>query len=163
MPTPHSLLLSRRGLLSDAAGGLGALAVGALAGGGATAHADGAAAGVWPGAIKAFHVPPKAKRVIWLYMAGGMTHLDTFDHKPKLAEMHGQPMPESFTAGQQIAQLQGSKLTCLAPSTPSVAWGKAVRRSARSFRKSRHGSPIGLRSCVRCTPRRSTTIQPTPS
>jgi multidrug efflux pump subunit AcrA (membrane-fusion protein) len=38
-------------------------------------------------------------------MAGGMTHLDTFDHKPKLAEMHGKPMPESLTKGQQLGEL----------------------------------------------------------
>jgi len=123
MPSPHSPLLSRRGLLSDAAGGLGALAVGALAGGAATAHADGSAAGNWPGAIKAFHVPPKAKRVIWLYMAGGMTHLDTFDHKPKLAELDGKPMPESMTKGQQLAQLQGAKLTCFGPQHPFSKMG----------------------------------------
>ena len=133
MPMPHAPLLSRRGLLSDVAGGLGALAVGALAGGAATAHADGSAAGVWPGAIQAFHVPPKAKRVIWLYMAGGMTHLDTFDHKPKLAAMHGQPMPESFTSGQQIAQLQGSKLTCLAPQHPFRRVGQSGQEIGTIF------------------------------
>ena len=48
-------------------------------------------------------------------MAGGPSHFETFDHKPKLAEMHGQPMPESFTAGQPIAQLQGQTLKCQAP------------------------------------------------
>src|SRR5690606_2431671 len=37
------------------------------------------------------------------------------DHKPKLAELDGQPMPESFTKGQQIAQLQGQQLKCFAP------------------------------------------------
>lgn len=50
---------------------------------------DPAAAAGWPGVVRPFHVPPKAKRVIWLYMAGGMTHLDTFDHKPKLVAMNG--------------------------------------------------------------------------
>ena len=40
-------------------------------------------------------------------MAGGPSHLETFDYKPKLAELNGQPMPESFTKGQPIAQLQG--------------------------------------------------------
>jgi hypothetical protein len=58
-------------------------------------------------------------------MAGGMTHIDTFDDKPKLAELHGQPMPESFTAGQQIAQLQGQRLTCMAPQHPFRRWGAA--------------------------------------
>ncbi|MDP7052526.1 MAG: DUF1501 domain-containing protein, partial [Verrucomicrobiota bacterium] len=52
----------------------------------------------------------KAKRVIFLCMAGGPSHLETFDYKPKLDEMNGKPMPESFTKGQPIAQLQGQKL-----------------------------------------------------
>ncbi|MBT5910178.1 MAG: DUF1501 domain-containing protein, partial [Opitutae bacterium] len=52
----------------------------------------------------------KAKRVIFLCMAGGPSHLETFDYKPKLDEMNGKPMPESFTNGQPIAQLQGKAL-----------------------------------------------------
>ena len=53
---------------------------------------------------------PKAKRVIFLCMAGGPSHLETLDYKPTLAKMHGQPMPESITKGQPIAQLQGKAL-----------------------------------------------------
>jgi hypothetical protein len=60
----------------------------------------------------------RVQRVIWLTMAGGPSHLELFDPKPKLAELHGQPMPESFTAGQQLAQLQGQKLQCLGPMFP---------------------------------------------
>ena len=56
---------------------------------------------------------PKAKRVIFLCMAGGPSHLETFDPKPRLLELDGQPMPESFTRGLPIAQLQGKPLTCL--------------------------------------------------
>jgi hypothetical protein len=113
----RSLPLARRAVLSAAAGGLGSLALGSLGLRATMASAADAspAAAAWPGVIRPYHVPPKAKRVIWLYMAGGMSHLDTFDHKPKLAEMNGQPMPESFTAGQQLAQLQGNKLVCMAP------------------------------------------------
>ncbi len=77
------------------------------------------------GNLKVLHHAPRAKRVIWLYMAGGMSHLDTFDHKPKLTELSGQPMPESFTKGQQIAQLQGQKLVCFAPQHPFQKWGQS--------------------------------------
>lgn len=56
------------------------------------------------------HFAAKAKRVIFLCMAGGPSHLETFDYKPKLDELNGKPMPESFTAGQPIAQLQGKEL-----------------------------------------------------
>src|SRR5256885_14789678 len=41
------------------------------------------------GVVNPLHHPAKAKRVIFLYQAGGPSHLETFDHKPKLAEMHG--------------------------------------------------------------------------
>jgi hypothetical protein len=58
-------------------------------------------------------LPPKVKRVIFLSMAGGPSHLETFDFKPKLREMNGKPMPESFTRGQQLAQLQGKALNCM--------------------------------------------------
>jgi Protein of unknown function (DUF1501) len=71
------------------------------------------------------HFPPRAKRIIWLYMAGGMSHLDTFDYKPKLKAMAGQPMPESVTKGQQIAQLQGQQLKCFAPQHPFEKWGRS--------------------------------------
>jgi hypothetical protein len=51
--------------------------------------------------------------------------LETFDPKPKLAAMHGQPMPESFTAGKQIAQLQGQKLLCYGPQLGFKRFGKS--------------------------------------
>jgi hypothetical protein len=68
---------------------------------------------------------PKAKRVIQLYQAGGPSHLELFDWKPKLAEMHGQPMPESFTKGQPIAQLQNQKLRCFGPQHPFARYGRS--------------------------------------
>ena len=77
------------------------------------------------GSIQPLHFPAKAKRIIWLYMAGGMSHLDTFDYKPKLAAMAGQPMPESVTKGQQIAQLQGQQLKCFAPQHPFKRYGNS--------------------------------------
>ena len=67
------------------------------------------------GVVNPLHHPAKAKRVIFLYQAGGPSHLETWDYKPTLAKMHGKPMPESFTKGQQIAQLQGKKLICFGP------------------------------------------------
>jgi hypothetical protein len=76
------------------------------------------------GVINPLHFPPKAKRVIFLYQAGGPSHLETFDHKPKLAELHGKGMPESFTKGQQIAQLQGKPLICFGPQHGFKRFGK---------------------------------------
>ncbi len=75
-------------------------------------------------AVARFAFPRRAKRVIWLTMAGGPSHLELFDNKPKLTEMNGQPMPESFTRGQQLAQLQGQKLVCLGPVFPYAKYGQ---------------------------------------
>ena len=66
----------------------------------------------------------KAKRVIFLCMAGGPSHLETFDYKPKLNELHRQPMPESFTKGQPIAQLQGKELKVQGHLTKFKKYGK---------------------------------------
>ena len=63
-----------------------------------------------PGVSGLPDLPFKAKRVIFLCMAGGPSHLETLDYKPKLDELHGKPMPESFTKGQPIAQLRGQQL-----------------------------------------------------
>ena len=65
----------------------------------------------------------KIKRVIFLCMAGGPAHLELLDHKPELVKRDGEPMPESVTKGQQIAQLQGSELRILAPQNPFKRWG----------------------------------------
>src|SRR5262245_49923089 len=77
------------------------------------------------GVINPLHHPAKAKRVIFLYQAGGPSHLETFDPKPKLAQMDGQGMPESFTKGQQIAQLQGKPLLCFGPQHGFKRFGKS--------------------------------------
>src|SRR5580693_1537572 len=96
--------LTRRTFLRDTAAGMGLAALATL-----SRAQPGPLRGTarQPGAIQP-HLPVKAKRVIWLYMAGGMSHLESFDPKPQLSAMDGQPMPTSFTAGQPIAQLQGN-------------------------------------------------------
>ena len=67
----------------------------------------------------------KAKRVIFLCMSGGPSHLETFDYKPKLDQMDGKPMPESFTKGQPIAQLQGQALRVLGHQTKFRKYGNS--------------------------------------
>src|SRR4029079_16541921 len=85
------------------------------------------------GAITPLHHPAKARRVIFLYQAGGPSHLETFDFKPKLAEMTGQPMPPSFTSGQQIAQLQKQKLLCFGPEYGFKRFGKSGQEMTDLF------------------------------
>ncbi len=106
--------IHRRAFLRTGGMGVGAVALGALLGR-STANAATTLNDRWRGVIQPLHHTAKAKRVIWLSMAGGPSHLETFDYKPELARQDGKPMPESFTKGQQIAQLQGKTLTCFGP------------------------------------------------
>ena len=99
-----STAINRRTFLSTGGVGLGAAALGELMSDETLASSSHAGIDSLP------HFAGKAKRVIFLCMAGGPSHLETFDYKPKLDEMDGQPMPESFTAGQPIAQLRGKPL-----------------------------------------------------
>jgi hypothetical protein len=85
------------------------------------------------GVVNPLHHPPKCKRVIFLYMAGGPSHLETFDHKPELKRLHGTPMPESFTKGQQLAQLQGNELKCFAPQYKFQKWGQCGMEISELF------------------------------
>jgi Protein of unknown function (DUF1501) len=85
------------------------------------------------GVVNPLDFPPKAKRVIYLYQAGGPSHLETFDYKPKLLEMTGKPMPESLTKGQQIAQLQGQTLTCLGPTHGFKQFGQSGQMICELF------------------------------
>jgi hypothetical protein len=121
----YRLRLTRRAFLGRTAGGLGSLALASLLNPGLLRAAGGVRLERWPGVVNPPHVPPRARRVIWLYMAGGPSHLETFDPKPTLAKMHGKPMPESITKGQPIAQLQGAKLNCFAPQHPFHKCGRS--------------------------------------
>jgi hypothetical protein len=79
----------------------------------------------WPGVVRPLHFAARARRVIHLYQAGGPSHLELFDWKPRLAAMHGEPMPESITKGQPIAQLQDQPLKCFAPQHAFTRYGES--------------------------------------
>lgn len=119
--------IARRAWLGGTATGLGTAALGGLL------HAGQARAGTGEVPTRLLHLAPRAKRVIFLCQAGGMSHLETFDEKPKLAAMDGQPMPESFTAGQPIAQLQNKALRCFGPQHPFVSCGESGQRISTLF------------------------------
>ena len=126
-----NLRLTRRTFLGKAVRSVGSLALGSLL----VPSLLNAAPKIerWPGIITQPHVPPKAKRVIHLCMAGGPSHLETLDYKPKLAEMHGKPMPESFTKGQPIAQLQNQELKCLGPTHEFQKYGESGQEMSAAF------------------------------
>jgi hypothetical protein len=135
----HAVMAARRTFLKRGAVSLGSTALATvlcpqlLAG--QTLAGDVSARGgrAGQGAVIPLHTPPRAKRVIFLCMAGGPSHLETLDHKAKLAEMHGQPMPESLTKGQPIAQLQGQQLKCFAPQHPFQKFGDSGQEICALF------------------------------
>src|SRR5215510_13391290 len=102
---------NRREFLRDACGGFGGLAFGAM-----LAQEQARAQSANPLAPKKPHMPAKAKSVIFLFLSGGPSHLETFDPKPLLNKLHGQKRPASFgEAKYQFvsadAKLLGTKRT----------------------------------------------------
>ena len=128
--------LNRRAFFRKSGASLGALALASTLNPGlinAASRAQGTTSDAWTGVVKPLHLPQRIKRVIHLYMAGGPSHLETLDYKPKLAEMHGNPMPESITKGQPIAQLQNQKLNCFAPQHAFQHYGKSGQHLSEIF------------------------------
>ncbi len=125
--------INRRTFLGGTAG-VGSLALASLLDPSILRAGDGSSqAGRWRGVVDPLHFAPRAKRLIYLYMAGGPSHLETLDHKPKLASMHGRPMPGSYTAGMPIAQLQGQKLNCFGPQHPFARYGESGQEICSIF------------------------------
>ena len=112
---------SRRTFLKKSFAGLGGIALSQFA------DAASGPAGQLPYLYQqgGLHFPAKAKRVVHLCMAGGPSHVDSFDPKPKLNKLNGQAFPESFTKGQQLAQLQGAKLIARGSVSNFKKWGSA--------------------------------------
>src|SRR2546421_829413 len=124
-PSEMEISLARRAFLGRASQGVGVLALASLIRPGLLRAAGPPKKDKWTGVVTTSHFLPRARRVIWLTMAGGPSHLETFDYKPKLTEMHKEPMPESVTKGKQIAQLQGKELRCYGPQLNFKRFGKS--------------------------------------
>jgi len=105
--------LTRRAFLGQGMAALGSVALATL-----SSKSPSAAAEFTTGAATLPHHLPRVRRVIFLYMSGGPSQFETFDPKPALARRDGEPMPESVTRGQPIAQLQGKELKILGPRYP---------------------------------------------
>jgi hypothetical protein len=97
------LLQTRRHFFHDCALGLGSLALTSLLSDGQLFAAPSAARRDNPLAPLPTHFPGKAKRVIYLFMAGGPSQLELFEHKPELNRLNGAPIPESFVKGKRFA------------------------------------------------------------
>jgi hypothetical protein len=99
----------------------------------------------WRGVLRPPHFPVKAKRVIHLCMAGGPSQFESFDSKPRLRELHGKPFPESFTKGQQLAQLQNMVLKARGPTCEFHRHGQSGQEISDLFP---HIASIADRICI---------------
>lgn len=136
--------IARRWFLRDCGVGLGTLALGQLA------TTKSATAANDPLAVRAPHHAPRAKNVIYLFMAGGPSHLELFDNKPALAERDGQLPPPSLLEGYRAAFINpnsrflgpkfkfarhgecGAEISELLPYTAQVADDMAIVKSMAS-------------------------------
>ncbi len=111
----HARLLTRRTLLGQGARGLGALALGTLTQGNALASSLAPRGAV--GVPDLPHFAPRAKRLIYLFMSGGPSHIDLFDYKPSLRKIHGQELPDSIRKGQRLTTMTSGQTSfpCVAP------------------------------------------------
>ena len=86
-------LVSRRAMLAKCSTGFGLVALSGLMGGGKSLADAPAREIANPFAPRRPHFTPKVKSVIFCFMSGGVSHVDTFDPKPRLKRDHGKPMP----------------------------------------------------------------------
>src|SRR5258706_5659541 len=128
------LSINRRTFLGRAAYGLGGIALASLLNPKLVGSARAAAVDErWKGIINPPDFPVRAKRVIHLCMAGGPSHLETFDFKPGLKELDGKPFPASFTQGQQLAQLQNTVLKARGPFVDFKKHGQSQQEISSLF------------------------------
>jgi hypothetical protein len=114
-----SLPCSRRDLLWQCGGGLGGVALAALL------EREGMlAAAETPGVLGAPHHPPKAKRVVQLFMAGAASHVDLFDFKPELAARNGEP----WNPGENVELFQSAPGKTMCSPWSWKAYGETGKR-----------------------------------
>jgi hypothetical protein len=152
--------VTRRHFFSDCRLGLGALGLAALLDRRLlAADPDDAARRINPLAVRPTHFPAKATNVIYLFMAGGPSQLELFNYRPKLQELNGQVIPESFVAGKRFAFLKrdarllgtkrqfarhgecGTELSACLPHLAKIVDDVAVIKS----RPAEHGGVVDVR------------------
>lgn len=117
----HLKSLTRRHFFNDCGVALGRIGLASAMAGGFANLARGATSPISP---RDTNFSPKAKRVIFLFMAGAPSQLELFDNKPKLRELDGKPIPPSVIAGQRYAFIQPDAAV-LAPCFPFSRHGES--------------------------------------
>ena len=108
--------MSRRSALAGFGGGLGSLALGSLL-------TEASSASSAPNYITG---AGKAKRVIFLFQAGGPSQVELFDHKPRLTEEQGKELPDSVRMGQRLTGMSGNQAS-LPSSVPPIPSHNTVK------------------------------------
>src|SRR5947209_16007381 len=112
LPNDLPALLTRRHFFGRTATGIGVAALASLLN---RANAE------------APQFAPKAKRVIYLFMSGGPSHIDLFDYKPKLQELNGKELPASVPMGQRVTGMTAgqARFPCAAPQFKFARHGRS--------------------------------------
>src|ERR1051326_2628145 len=121
-----SSLLTRRHFFGRLAAGIGTTALASVINPALFANEIGASQ-MSLGSLKSLQFPPRAKRVIYLFMSGGPSHIDLFDYKPKLREYHGTELPASIRMGQRVTGMTSGQKSfpCVAPMFEFHQYGKS--------------------------------------
>jgi hypothetical protein len=116
MQPQHNLAtaITRRHFFGQAAGGVGTAALASLLAESSLGAAPTASGGSAGGA----HFPARAKRVIYLFMHGGPSQMDLFDHKPHLQSQHGQELPASVRMNQRLTTMSSNQKALLVAPSP---------------------------------------------
>ena len=126
MPHPSVLQreqINRRIFFSQSGLGIGAAALSSLLSGEAVSAEGQPFSGT--------HFPPRAKRVIYLFMSGGPSHVDLFDPKPLLHERDGEPIPESLIRNHQFAMIKTAKPLLKQSPYPFTRYGESGHAISR--------------------------------
>ena len=140
---------SRRDFLAKSAFGFGAMALGYLESPGSVSAA-GPVAPQDPLAPKPPHFPARAKSVIFLFMQGGASHVDTFDYKPLLSRLDGQGVPPSFQPEKLDLQfIKAEEAKLMASRRGFKKWGQSGIEISDLFANvARHADDLAvIRSC----------------
>jgi len=124
--------VTRRWFFQQCGVGLGRIALGGLFSGALSRLGTAATTSSAAMVAKRSHATPRAKAVIHLFMAGAPSHLDLFDHKPKLAEFEGKPIPPSIIGGQRYAFIR-SDAAVLGPRFQFSRYGQSGTEIAETL------------------------------
>lgn len=102
-------LWTRRHFFGRSALGAGTFALSQLIGGELSAADASYSATGSGGVLQRFHHPPRAKRILYLFMSGGPSQLDLFDYKPRLNQDNGTELPDSVRRGQRLTGMSGNQ------------------------------------------------------